>query len=280
MVFFSYDTYTLKVKHINQKHESDIMDINGKLAIITGAGSGLGEACAQFLAAKGAKIALLDYDLPKVEHVSEKLNTKNTLALQCDVSKAESAEEAINQVKTKLGAPSILINCAGIATPTKIISKDGPLPLQFFENVINVNLVGTFNMMRLCADLMSKETPNENGETGIIINTSSIAAFEGQMGQAAYAASKGGVASLTLPAARELARYGIRVMAIAPGLFGTPMLLSMPDTVQESLKSTLLFPKRFGLPQEFAQLVSSIIENPMLNGEVIRLDGGLRMQAK
>ncbi|MDP3532617.1 MAG: SDR family NAD(P)-dependent oxidoreductase [Alphaproteobacteria bacterium] len=256
------------------------MNINDKIAVITGAGSGLGEACATFLAAKNAKIALLDYDLSKAEHVAKKLNTKNVLALQCDVSKAESAENAINQIETQLGTPSILINCAGVATPTKIISKDGPLPLQFFENVINVNLVGTFNMMRLCAHLMSQEKPDDNEETGIIINTSSIAAFEGQMGQAAYAASKGGVASLTLPAARELARFGIRVMAIAPGLFGTPMLLSMPDAVQESLKSTLLFPKRFGLPEEFAQLVGAIIENPMLNGEVIRLDGGLRMQAK
>ncbi|MDP1975970.1 MAG: SDR family NAD(P)-dependent oxidoreductase [Alphaproteobacteria bacterium] len=256
------------------------MNINNKIAVITGAGSGLGEACAIFLASKNAKIALLDYDLSKVENVAKKLNTKNVLALQCDVSKAESAENAINQIKTQLGTPSILINCAGVATPTKIISKDGPLPLQFFENVINVNLVGTFNMMRLCAHLMSQEKPDDNGETGIIINTSSIAAFEGQMGQAAYAASKGGVASLTLPAARELARFGIRVMAIAPGLFGTPMLLSMPDAVQESLKSTLLFPKRFGLPEEFGQLVGAIIENPMLNGEVIRLDGGLRMQAK
>ncbi|MDP1723345.1 MAG: SDR family NAD(P)-dependent oxidoreductase [Alphaproteobacteria bacterium] len=256
------------------------MNINNKIAVITGAGSGLGEACTIFLAAKNAKIALLDYDLSKAENVAKKLNTKNVLALQCDVSKAESAENAINQIKTQLGTPSILINCAGVATPTKIISKDGPLPLQFFENVINVNLVGTFNMMRLCTHLMSQEKPDDNGETGIIINTSSIAAFEGQMGQAAYAASKGGVASLTLPAARELARFGIRVMAIAPGLFGTPMLLSMPDIVQESLKSTLLFPKRFGLPEEFAQLVGAIIENPMLNGEVIRLDGGLRMQAK
>jgi NAD(P)-dependent dehydrogenase (short-subunit alcohol dehydrogenase family) len=256
------------------------MNIHDKIAVITGAGSGLGEACAEFLAAKGAKIALLDYDVTKVENVAKKINTQNILPLQCDVSKAESAEKAINQVKVQLGAPSILINCAGIATPTKIISKEGPLPLQSFQDVINVNLIGTFNMMRLCSDLMSKEKPDENDEAGIIINTASIAAFEGQIGQAAYAASKGGVASLTLPAARELARFGIRVMAIAPGLFGTPMLLSMPDIVQESLKSTLLFPKRFGLPQEFAQLVGTIIENSMLNGEVIRLDGGLRMQPK
>lgn len=256
------------------------MNIQNKIAVITGAGSGLGEACAEFLAAKGAQIALLDYDLSKVEHVAKKINTQNIVPLQCDVSKAESAENAINQIKSQFGTPSILINCAGIATPTKIMSKEGPLPLQSFQDVINVNLIGTFNMIRLCADLMSKEKPDENGEVGIIINTASIAAFEGQIGQAAYAASKGGVASLTLPAARELARFGIRVMAIAPGLFGTPMLLSMPDTVQESLKSTLLFPKRFGLPQEFAQLVGTIIENQMLNGEVIRLDGGLRMQPK
>lgn len=256
------------------------MNISNKVVVITGAGSGLGEACARFLAVKGAKIALLDYDLSKVEHVATALNNLNVVPFQCDVSKAESAEKVIHHVKEKLGTPNILINCAGIATPTKIISKEGPLPLQFFENVINVNLIGTFNMMRLCADLMSKEKSDECGEVGVIINTASIAAFEGQIGQAAYAASKGGVASLTLPAARELARFGIRVMAIAPGLFGTPMLLSMPEAVQESLKSTLLFPKRFGLPQEFAQLVGSIIENPMLNGEVIRLDGGLRMQAK
>jgi NAD(P)-dependent dehydrogenase (short-subunit alcohol dehydrogenase family) len=253
------------------------MQIQGKIAIVTGAGSGLGAACAAYLSEKGAKLVLLDNDITKAEHVAHDLNA---LSILCDVSNDKSAEDALNIVQTKLGTPHILVNCAGIAPSTKLVTKEGPASLKSFVDVINVNLIGSFNLMRLCADLMSKSTPDENGEAGIIINTASIAAYEGQIGQAAYAASKGGIASLTLPAARELARYGIRVMAIAPGLFGTPLLLNMSDQIQDSLKETLLFPKRFGKPQEFAQLVASIIENPMMNGEVIRLDGALRMQAR
>ena len=253
------------------------MQIQGKIAIVTGAGSGLGAATSLYLSEKGAKVVLLDMDLTKAEHVASDIHG---LAIQCDVSSEKSAEDAIQIVQNKLGTPHILVNCAGIAPSTKVIQKDGPSSLKNFADVINVNLIGSFNLMRLCADLMSKGSPDENGETGIIINTASIAAFEGQIGQAAYAASKGGIASLTLPAARELARFGIRVMAIAPGLFGTPLLLGMSDQIQDNLKETLLFPKRFGKPQEFAQLVASIIENPMMNGEVIRLDGALRMQAR
>lgn len=253
------------------------MHIQNKIAIVTGAGSGLGAATAIHLAEKGAKVALLDYDFTKAEQVASRMDG---LAIQCDVGNENSAEQAIQNVTSNLGIPQILVNCAGIAPSTKLITKEGPSSLKSFTDVINVNLVGSFNLMRLTADLMSKTTPNENGERGVIINTASIAAYEGQIGQAAYAASKGGIASLTLPVARELARFGIRVMAIAPGLFGTPLLLSMPDQVQDSLKETLLFPKRFGKPDEFAHLVASIIENPMMNGEVIRLDGALRMQAK
>lgn len=240
-----------------------------KIAIITGAGSGLGEATARRLSQQGTQLILLDAN-NSVHKLADELKGK---AFTCDVTD----EKAIEDVFTQIPSPHILVNCAGIAPPTKLTGKEGLQPLGPFANVINVNLIGTYNLMRVAANAMTGNEPDANGQRGVIINTSSIAAYEGQIGQTAYAASKGGVASLTLPAARELARFGIRVMAIAPGLFGTPMLLSMPDEVQKSLTDTLLFPKRFGAPEEFAQLVAHIIDNPMLNGEVIRLDGALRM---
>lgn len=245
------------------------MKIHNKIAIITGAGSGLGEATARLLAAQGAHVILLDAH-EKVQVVAEELGGK---AFICDVTDDQKIEEIFDQIDT----PHILVNCAGVATPTKLTGKDGLQPLAPFAKVVGINLIGTYNMMRVAANAMTRNDPDENGQRGVIINTASIAAYEGQIGQTAYAASKGGVASLTLPAARELARFGIRVMAIAPGLFGTPMLLSMPEEVQASLQQTMLFPKRFGKPEEFAQMVHSILENPMLNGEVIRLDGALRM---
>lgn len=245
------------------------MKIQNKIAVITGAGSGLGEATARLLAEQGTRVILLDAH-EKVNKIAEELNAQ---AFLCDVTDAQKAEEIFDSIDS----PHILVNCAGIAPPTKLTSKDGRQPLAPFANVININLIGTYNMMRVAAHKMTTNEPDEDGGRGVIVNTASIAAYEGQIGQTAYAASKGGVASLTLPAARELARFGIRVMGIAPGLFGTPMLLSMAEEIQESLKETMLYPKRFGKPEEYAELVKSIVENSMLNGEVIRLDGALRM---
>ncbi len=250
------------------------MQVKGHAAIVTGGGSGLGAGTARALAAAGAKVTVLDINLADAEKVATEIGG---LAVKCDVVSAEDAERAVAEARERHGAARILVNCAGIAPAARIVGKDGPLPLAEFTRVINVNLIGTFNMMRLVAADASKLEPLTDGERGVIISTASVAAFEGQIGQAAYAASKGGVAALTLPAAREFARVGIRVMAIAPGLFGTPMLLGMPQQVQDSLAAQVPFPNRFGTPEEYAKLVMHIIDNPMLNGEVIRLDGAIRM---
>jgi NAD(P)-dependent dehydrogenase (short-subunit alcohol dehydrogenase family) len=250
------------------------MNISGRVAIVTGGGSGLGEATARTLAEAGAKVAVLDLDRAGAERVAVAVDG---LALALDVADAGAAELAVGQVGQTLGQPRILVNCAGVAPAARIVGRNGPMPLDAFERVIRVNLVGTFNMMRLAAAAMAKGEPLADGERGVVVNTASVAAFEGQVGQAAYAASKGGVASLTLPAARELAGVGVRVVAIAPGLFGTPLLLGMPPGVQESLAATVPFPQRFGKPEEFAALVRHVVENPMLNGCVLRLDGALRM---
>ncbi len=252
------------------------MHLEGHTAIVTGAGSGMGAATAAYLSSKGMSVGLLDINEAVLEEVAARTGG---LAVACDVSDAASVESAVEQVSDNLGAARLLVNCAGIAPAARIVGRDGPLALDAFRKVIEVNLIGSFNAMRCVAAAMMKLEPvTASGERGVIVSTASVAAFEGQIGQAAYAASKGGVVSLTLPAAREFARFGIRVMTIAPGLIGTPMLLGMPQEVQDSLAASVPFPKRFGEPEEFARLVEHIAVNEMLNGDVIRLDGAIRMQ--
>jgi NAD(P)-dependent dehydrogenase (short-subunit alcohol dehydrogenase family) len=254
-----------------------MVNIEEHTAIVTGAGSGLGAATARALAEKGAKVALLDINLDAAQQVADQIGG---FALSCNVASAGDAEAAVARITEKLGAPRILVNCAGIANAGRIVGRDGPHDLELYRHVIEVNLIGSFNMLRLVSDAAAKLEPLETGERGVIISTASVAAFDGQIGQAAYASSKAGIAGLTLPAARELARFGIRVMAIAPGIFGTPMLLAMPQDVQDSLAASIPFPSRLGKPEEYAALALHIIENPMLNGETIRLDGAIRMAPK
>lgn len=253
------------------------MDVAGKVAIVTGGASGLGEASARALAKAGAKVAVLDLNDERAIGIAGDIGG---LGLRCDVGDAKSAGDAIRIVSESLGTPQILINCAGIAPASRIVGRDGPLDLEAFRRVIDVNLVGTFNMMRLMAAVAAKAEPNEDGERGVIISTASVAAFEGQIGQAAYAASKAGVIGLMLPAAREFAAFGIRVCVIAPGIFETPMLQGLSEEIQLSLGASVPFPKRLGKATEYARLAMAIIDNPMLNGEVIRLDGAIRMQPK
>jgi NAD(P)-dependent dehydrogenase (short-subunit alcohol dehydrogenase family) len=255
------------------------MQIQETVAVVTGAASGMGAATARFLAKKGAKVALLDINENPLAAVAEEIHG---CPIVCDVTNADSAEAAFAQVESKLGRPGILVNCAGICPAQRVVGKEGAMALDAFSRVIEINLIGSFNILRLAAALMSLREPafNESGERGVIINTASVAAYEGQIGQAAYSASKGGIVSMTLPLARELARFGIRVMTIAPGIVHTPMVAAMPQEVQDSLAAQVPFPKRLARPEEFAQLVGHIIHNEMLNGEVIRLDGAIRMQAK
>ncbi len=253
------------------------MRLRGLGAIVTGGGSGLGAATATALAEAGMRVAVLDREEERARAVAERIGG---VAFALDVADGPAAERLFPAICEAAGGPRLLVNCAGIAPAGRIVGRDGPLPLAAFEQVIRVNLLGTFNTMRLVAHAMAALEPLEEGERGLIVNTASVAAFEGQIGQAAYAASKGGVASLTLPAARELASRGIRVVAIAPGLFATPMLLGMPEPVQASLAASVPFPARFGRPEEYASLVLEIARNPMLNGCVLRLDGALRMAAR
>jgi NAD(P)-dependent dehydrogenase (short-subunit alcohol dehydrogenase family) len=250
------------------------MDIKGHAAIVTGGASGLGAATAEMLASAGAKVACLDINLAGAQAVAAKIGG---IAVQCDVTSSDQAVAALAQAREKHGAARILMNCAGIGPAKRIVGRDGPMPLAEFERVIQINLIGTFNMMRLVAADMQGLPPLADGERGVIISTASVAAFEGQIGQPAYAASKGGVAALTLPAAREFAQFGIRANAIAPGIFHTPMLIALPEEAQKSLAAAVPFPKLLGRPEQFAALVRHIIENPYINGEVIRLDGALRM---
>ncbi len=250
------------------------MNPKDQIAIVTGGGSGLGEATARTLAARGVKVGVLDIGIDRAHKVAADIGG---LAVKCDVASAEDAEKAIAEVVEKLGTPRILVNCAGIAVGMKTVGKDGPHPLDVYRTVIEVNLIGTFNMIRLAADRMARLDPLEGGERGVIVNTASVAAFDGQIGQAAYSASKGGVVSMTLPVARDLARSGIRVMTIAPGIFKTPMMAGMPQEVQDSLAAAVPFPPRLGEPSEYAALALHIVENQMLNGETIRLDGAIRM---
>ena len=254
------------------------MQIDGKAALVTGGGSGLGAATARMLVARGARVALLDMDLDAARAQAQSIGA---LAIACDVSDAAQAEQAVAAARAEHGAAAILVNCAGIAPAGRVVGRDGPMPLENFVKVIQVNLVGTFNLVRLAAtDMSTREPEEDSGERGVIVNTASVSAFEGQIGQAAYSASKAGVAGMTLPIARELARFGVRVMTIAPGLMGTPMLHGMPEAVQESLGAQVPFPARLGRPEEYASLVAHIVDNAMLNGEVIRLDGAIRMQPK
>ena len=250
------------------------MDVSGHAAIVTGGASGLGAATAQALAANGAKVAIFDLNMDIAQKMANEIGG---IAVSCDVSSAESAETAVTEAREKHGPARILVSCAGIAPPKKIVGRDGAQPLETFAKVININLIGSFNLMRLAAADMQALDALETAERGVIINTASIAAFDGQIGQAAYAASKGGVASMTLPAARELAKSGVRVLAIAPGIFGTPMLYGLPDDVQKALGDSVPFPSRLGDPNENAKLAMHMIDNVMMNGEVVRLDGALRM---
>lgn len=253
------------------------MDAKGHAAIVTGAGSGLGAATARALAARGAKVALLDIAEDKAGQVAAEIDG---LAIGCDVSDAGNAEAAIDRAAKAHGEARILVNCAGVANAGRVVGREGPHDLGLFRKVIEVNLVGSFNMLRLVADRASKLDPLSDDERAVLISTASVAAFDGQIGQAAYSASKGGIHSMTLPIARELARFGIRVMAIAPGIFGTPMVRAMPQEVQDSLAASIPYPSRLGKPEEYARLVMHIVENVMLNGETIRLDGAIRMPPK
>lgn len=255
------------------------MQIKDKVFLVTGAGSGLGAATAVALAEAGAKVVLVDLNRQAGEKQAADLGD-GACFVETDVASEASAINAINTAISKFGALHGLVNCAGVAPAEKVVGKEGPHKLESFAKVININLVGTFNMIRLAADAMMKNVPDAGGERGVIVNTASVAAYEGQLGQAAYAASKGGIVALTLPVARELARSGIRCMTIAPGIMETPMLLGMPPEVQDGLNKMVPFPTRMGKPAEYAALVKHIAENAYLNGEVIRLDGAIRMGAK
>jgi NAD(P)-dependent dehydrogenase (short-subunit alcohol dehydrogenase family) len=253
------------------------MQVKGHAAIVTGGGSGLGAATARALAGACAKVAVLDINEAAAKAVAAEIGGT---AVACNVADAASAETAVATARAAHGASRILINCAGIGPAARIVGRDGPMPLDAFRQVIEINLIGSFNLMRLAAADMIALEPLADGERGVIVSTASVAAYEGQIGQAAYAASKGGIVALTMPAAREFARSGIRVNTIAPGLFATPLLLGMPQNVQDSLAASVPFPSRFGTPQEYAKLALHIIDNAMLNGETIRLDGALRMPPK
>lgn len=255
------------------------MQIENSVFVVTGGGSGLGAASARMLVQAGAKVVLADVNQQAGEALAQELGAAAAFVLT-DVTDETSARAAIDKAVAGFGGLHGLINCAGVAPAEKVVGREAPHRLESFARTINVNLVGSFNMMRLAAEVMSKASPNEAGERGVIVSTASVAAFDGQVGQAAYAASKAGIVGLTLPVARELSRFGIRVMTIAPGIMETPMLMGMPQEVQDSLGKMVPFPSRLGKPAEFAGLVRHIIENSYLNGEVIRLDGAIRMAAK
>jgi NAD(P)-dependent dehydrogenase (short-subunit alcohol dehydrogenase family) len=253
------------------------MEIKGTAALVTGGGSGIGADVARHLSSLGAKVAVLDVNTEGAEAVAKEIGG---LACACDISKEASAVAAIAKAREAHGPARILVNVAGILIPGRILGKDGPLPLEKFAKVIEVNLIGTFNMMRLAAADMAATEPLKDGERGVIVNTTSVAAYEGQIGQEAYAASKAGIVGLTLPAARDLARSGIRVLAIAPGLVATPMMLNLPPDLQKALGDSVPFPQRLAEAREFSRLAQHMIENVMLNGEVVRLDGALRLAPK
>lgn len=252
------------------------MQISGKAFIVTGGASGLGEGTVRMLAREGGKVVIADLQVERGQALAAEVGGT---FVRCDVSQEADGREAVARAQA-LGPLMGLINCAGIAPAVKTVGKDGAHSLEVFSKVIQVNLIGTFNMIRLAAEAMCGNAPEPTGERGVLINTASVAAFDGQIGQAAYSASKGGVVGMTLPIARDLARNGIRVMTIAPGIFGTPMLFTMPQSVQDALAASVPFPSRLGRPEDYAKLVHQIITNDMLNGEVIRLDGAIRMAPK
>lgn len=253
------------------------MDVKGKAAIVTGGGSGIGAEVARHCAAAGMKVAVMDVNMAGANAVADEIGG---VAIECDVTSSDSAEAAIAAAREANGIAQLLVNCAGVGTPGRIVGRDGPLPLADFEFVIRVNLTGSFNMMRLAAADMANAEEGPDGERGLIVNTASVAATEGQIGQAAYASSKGGIVSLTLVAAREFAPRGIRVNTIAPGLIDTPMMAGLPEAARESLAQQPEFPKRLGYPEEYAKLVLHMADNVLINGAVLRLDGALRMAAR
>ena len=255
------------------------MDITNKVALITGGASGLGLATAELFIESGAKVMLLDLNEDNAKAAAEKLGSNSSYVI-ANVTDETSVQEAVDKTIEDLGSLDIAVNCAGIGSASKTVGRDGAHPLDYFKLVVDINLIGTFNVLRLAAVAMGNNDPNADGECGVIINTASVAAFDGQMGQAAYSASKGGVVGMTLPIARDLARMGIRINTIAPGIFNTPLMNGAPDTVKNPLIEMVQFPKRLGHPEDFASLTKHIVENSYLNGETIRLDGGIRMQPK
>lgn len=255
------------------------MKINNHVAFVTGGASGLGEATVRNYVANGGKVAILDLHEEKGQSLASEFPGK-TIFIKTDVVSEESVQNAVEKTFDTFGGIHVVVNCAGVGSAQKVIGKQGPHDLGLFNRVIQINLVGSFNVIRLATEKMIGNSPDEEGERGVIVNTASAAAFDGQIGQAAYSASKNGVVGMTLPIARELAAYGIRVMTIAPGIFETPMLMGLPENVRETLGKMVPFPPRLGRPGEFAQLVQQIIENTMLNGFTIRLDGAIRMQPK
>ena len=250
------------------------MNVAGETAIVTGGASGLGRACVEAFAAQGARVGVIDINEAAAEDVARAVGG---FAAACDVADGASGQSAVDAIAAKLGAPRVLVNCAGVGPPKRVLGRDGPMPLADFERVIRVNLIGTFNMTRLAAAHMATLAPLAHGGRGVIVATASVAAYEGQIGQAAYSASKGGVAGMVLPIAREFAQHAIRVNAVAPGIFATPLLASLPQDAQDSLARSVPNPARLGDPAEFAALVLHIVANDYLNGETIRLDGALRM---
>ena len=253
------------------------MNINETVAVVTGGASGLGEATVRNLVAHGGKAMILDLNTERGEALVAELGPDKVRFAKTDVSTEEQVKQALAEATEAFGTIHICVNCAGIAIGTKTVGKEGAHSLAAFQKVININLVGSFNVLRLCAEIMQNNEANDEGERGVIINTASVAAFDGQIGQVAYSASKGGIVGMTLPIARDLARSGIRCMTIAPGLFYTPLFQALPEEAIESLGQQVPFPSRLGKAEEYAQFAQSIIENPMLNGEVVRLDGAIRM---
>lgn len=252
------------------------MNCKDNTFLVTGGASGLGEATVRALHTAGARVVIADLNSERGESLAAQLGD-NAVFQRTDVTSEADAQAAVDKALNTFGSLQGLINCAGIGDPAKVIGRDGPQPLEVFSRVVQINLIGTFNMLRLAAAAIAKSEPQADGERGVIINTASVAAYDGQIGQAGYAASKGGIVSMTLPIARELARHGIRVMTIAPGLFMTPLMETLPKEVQQSLAASIPFPNRLGEPNEFAQLACHIVGNAMLNGETIRLDGAIRM---
>ncbi|WP_454689671.1 3-hydroxyacyl-CoA dehydrogenase [Achromobacter aloeverae] len=252
------------------------MEIANKVFIVTGGASGLGAGAVRMLVANGAKVVIADLQDEAGDKLAQELGQRY---VHCDVTQEADAKAAV-AAAVAIGPLFGLVNCAGVAPAARIVGKNGPHPLDLFQKVVSINLIGSFNMMRLCAEAMGANTPEPTGERGVLINTASVAAYDGQIGQAAYAASKAGVVGMTLPIARDLAKVGIRCMTIAPGIFGTPMIFGMPQEVQDSLAASIPFPARLGRPEDYAKLVQSIVTNDMLNGETIRLDGAIRMPPK